>query len=406
MCLIVNKPTDQAFFSNTKFKNACSTNADGLGIMFVEDGRVNVVKSMGKAYEKLQLFKSFKSKEKFALHLRYATSGLESLDMCHPFEILNKDESGVDLWMMHNGVIYETTDYQSDASDTWHFVELYLKPMLQSDPTLIFNPNIQDMISKFIGTQNKLLFMDSNNEVVIINKKQGFDVDGCWLSNTYSVVAATTTCNYKNYDYDYKDEYDNLPFYKSKYEQETGRTSYFPGDSIREADTKEAEVLAIEDKTKVPHFADNIEWETEEDLIEAYIKHYISERTGIEMFFDEYCSFPDGYDDDLLEIYMEDYGVDEGVARFYAKFGLMPETYALSERTEEEEKYEEVEDVVSKISINPVRRKKQEDRITISNFHSYSRGELQEFIEGYPDEAATLLFDLGEDYHLIRSFSR
>lgn len=188
MCLIVFKRNDRSVFTNRQFKNMIARNNDGLGIMYIEDGRVKHFKTVGSDKEKFKLFQQCRNKVTYAMHSRYKTHGLINEKNCHPYELLSIDKGDpIDLYVMHNGVL-DAPDIDKDMSDTWHYMEYILKPIIKADIDLLWeSPHIQRMITKAIGG-SKLLFMRSDPvkfPILILNSTLGTEKDGCWLSNSH-----------------------------------------------------------------------------------------------------------------------------------------------------------------------------------------------------------------------------
>lgn len=182
MGLIVYKPDDLAVFTDIDFSEA-SSQSQGIGIMFVEDGRLNVVKKIGKYKEQLKLFNEHKNRQSYAAFLGY--SEYEDRGLCPPLHILNKEQHGLDLWMMQSAPVPAMPDIQREYSNAWHMVALQLAPILENNPELIFSPFFQDMITSYIGN-TKMLFMTNQNDIVLLNKEKGLYMDGCWLSHDYN----------------------------------------------------------------------------------------------------------------------------------------------------------------------------------------------------------------------------
>ncbi len=191
MCLIVFKENKDSVFTNRNFKTMITRNSDGLGLMWRENGRVRTEKCMGTPSEKFKLCRKYRNLPTYAMHARIRTHGLTNEANCHPYEIMNMDKGDpIDLYMMHNGMISAAPDTNKDMSDTWHYVEYVLKPLIKSNVDLLWNNEwIQNMISKDIGF-SKLLFMRSDGEakdaVLVLNFKNGTERNGCWLSNDHS----------------------------------------------------------------------------------------------------------------------------------------------------------------------------------------------------------------------------
>jgi len=190
MCLIVYKENEDAFFSNRQFKNMLKRNEDGLGIMWRENGRVKVAKSVGNNKDKFNMWKSIREQtDQYAMHARLKTHGEIDIENCHPYKVLDIDDGDpIDMYMMHNGTISNApTDMDKDKSDTWHFVEATIKPLAKAGLIdLIWkDAAFQKWISGCIA-HSKLLFMrsdDVDNPVIIFNYEKGEELRGCWLSN-------------------------------------------------------------------------------------------------------------------------------------------------------------------------------------------------------------------------------
>lgn len=200
MCLIVVKRDKVASFSVDDFKRSFHRNSDGMGIMYVENDRVQVAKTMGGLKAQLKLYYLHMHREFFALHHRFATHGLKNSENCHPFKVLNIDDGDpIDLYMMHNGTFSMTKfdkNCDTNLSDTNLFVREYMTPILRKAPELIDDIAFQGMIHDFIGYGNKLVFMDNTKRSWIFNKDSGTEKNGCWLSNSYSVADYHTNSNY------------------------------------------------------------------------------------------------------------------------------------------------------------------------------------------------------------------
>lgn len=228
MCLIVAKNSKEASFSVQDFRASFARNGDGTGIMYVENGRVVVEKTMGTVRDHVELYYKHMHRPQFVLHHRMATHGEKSLLNVHPFKVLSLDEGDpYDLYMVHNGVISMnkfSTDCDKRLSDTHLFANEYLTPLMRKYPTIIEDKVFQIMLSDYIGSSNKLTFLRNDGYMYIFNKSSGDDHNGCWLSNKYSIAGAHTTkfygkthgasydkVGYGNYGQEATDE-DNAPY--------------------------------------------------------------------------------------------------------------------------------------------------------------------------------------------------
>lgn len=181
-----------------------SRNADGVGVMYVEDGRVKVDKlvfdpldNTKTKEEKEQEYAAFcnaylEGKDRIVIHHRYKTHGKINEINTHPYRILSMDEGDpIDLYMMHNGTL--SFGSSVEYSDTYHFVEEVLRPILQGgNHALLHTEGVSKLLSSAVKG-SKLVFLDSDNNVTIINESDGKwqevkdQEGGCWISNTYSI---------------------------------------------------------------------------------------------------------------------------------------------------------------------------------------------------------------------------
>jgi len=170
-------------------------NDDGLGIMYRENGRVKVAKSVGTQDERFALFREHRDKPCWAMHSRMRTHGEINEDNCHPYKIMDIDDGDpIDMYMMHNGVLSNAPSIDKKQSDTWHYVEYILKPLIKNNANLFWdNDHINSLIQDHIGKTNKFLFMRSDDveyPVLILNHGAGVERNGMWLSNTYSIASS------------------------------------------------------------------------------------------------------------------------------------------------------------------------------------------------------------------------
>jgi hypothetical protein len=131
-----------------------------------------------------------------AFHLRMRTHGDIDLLNCHPYEILNRAEHGLDLWLMHNGVLATGNRADITKSDTWHYIQDYLKPMLAGNPDFAFHPSFKALIEDHIGGSNKFVIMDNEGRQTVINQSSGVYWGGLWLSNTYAWTSSKSAKNH------------------------------------------------------------------------------------------------------------------------------------------------------------------------------------------------------------------
>jgi hypothetical protein len=204
MCLIIQATKPEVITENM-MNCAYLNNDDGFGLMFANKGKVHVHKlGKPKSFKSInKLWDSYKNLDvPMGLHFRFNTNGESSKAMSHPYQVLTKEESNRDVWLMHNGPQLPTPMIDSNKSDTHQFVKWVLRPQLLNEPELLYNPDWQEMLSDMIGS-DKLLFLDSKTEeFTIINEEQGKTTDDMWLSNTYSLEPRGNYALSRDYKYD------------------------------------------------------------------------------------------------------------------------------------------------------------------------------------------------------------
>jgi len=189
MCLIFIKPkTAKNYLTHERFINALTNNPHAVGIVYRDNGKVNIQRFVKPEANKEEIYNIIKDKEEFAIHFRYATHGILNLTNTHPFIVTNG------LCMMHNGVMSEFGNLNKDWSDTKNFVEYFLKPYVEEEGIgVVQNKDFKEDLEKVIGAGNKLLFIDKDFNFSIINENAGVWREGCWLSNSYSVEPPYST---------------------------------------------------------------------------------------------------------------------------------------------------------------------------------------------------------------------
>lgn len=400
MCLIAYKPDATADFSNNKFHNAANINRDGLGVMWVEDGRVQVEKEVGNQTNISKLYRKHKHKTTYALHLRFATHGTKDLDNCHPFQILDKDVHGKDLWMMHNGVIHDVAITDKTKSDTYHFVHTYMAMLLENNPELIYNDNFKYFVQKYIGGSNKLLFMDNEANVIIMNESSGGWREKCWLSSPHYTnnpqpkyqPPAQRNGSY-GWGYNQSNNYDD----DDKYEYASPKTPANAGPVVPLA----TKLPVILDKHGTP-MAPKASPEGVKEFQEAMKLQEEDEKDtkAWEDLINEIENLPeDAGPDAMLEAYIKYYGEENGTKLYLDEIGDLPEGWKVPDEViTEEDKEAVLKDITKETplpeSIVGDRRVPRKTPLTMSSLYKASIPQLREFIASFPDEAADALADL------------
>jgi hypothetical protein len=186
MCLIIrcdkNIPLNKALVEHWQEKNG-----DGWGMMWLQDNHIMSFKSMEVAalwdkYVELQAYDP-------VIHLRWRTHGDTDLNNCHPYYC------GHGIFLMHNGIISDASNRQKEKSDTWHFVEDWLKNLfaLTKNPHQTIRSEVfRKMFEKEIGTNNRIILGDRGGFVSFNDKawhtidNEDTGVKGLVVSNTYA----------------------------------------------------------------------------------------------------------------------------------------------------------------------------------------------------------------------------
>jgi hypothetical protein len=191
--------------------------------MFSNNGDLVIKKIIPKnAQEFIQFYRADIQGRDCAFHLRMRTHGAIDLLNCHPYEVLNRAEHGIDLWLMHNGILSTGNKADEKMSDTWHYINDYLKPMLAGNPDFAFHPAFQALIADHIGSSNKFVLMDNEGRQVVINESAGVYWGGLWLSNTYAWDASSSASKNKVNAKKAKKQAKEMPVIKYSYKKGYG----------------------------------------------------------------------------------------------------------------------------------------------------------------------------------------
>jgi hypothetical protein len=284
MCLIIHRPTIEGLLPHPSIIQEAGEhgNDDGIGVMYVADGRVKVEKAFFSAKDnkrygtgyysrgneevaqrQAKFYQKFMHLDSVTFHLRLATQGWLDKFMCHPFRVLRKGEPlkdgslcPIDLCLMHNG-IFRIPERIKNNSDTWHFAKDYVRPILLSNPDLIYRKSFQDLLSGF-STGSRLLFLDSNNNTIIINENTGEWQDGVWYSGksyTPSLFPAKRYLGYEGYKGYGADRLDSAKKGNTAWDGDANESWTDPDDK------KETPVEPLPNETGVAKIGDNSEKE-------------------------------------------------------------------------------------------------------------------------------------------------
>ena len=167
--------------SKDRLREAYNANPDGCGFMWKSDLNVEHFKGcwdFDQAHSIYEMLEDFGVS--FVVHFRTASSGSISEENCHPFYVNDK------LAFVENGNLYEYSDYFGDKhKDNKTDIQRFNDDVLKKLPDgFIHVPNIRKALEYYCKRkQVKMIFMNSNGTVDIVNEVAGEWVDGCWYSN-------------------------------------------------------------------------------------------------------------------------------------------------------------------------------------------------------------------------------
>ena len=189
MCIIAVKPkgvkiTDQIM---NVLENCWIWNPDGAGLMTPSANGISISKGFmdwDDLEQYLEVYNEELSDSQVVFHFRWATHGLTNQENCHPFpitsdiDLLTSLEVDSKIGMVHNGIIDRCADVNSKISDTMKFCKF----ISNLPNNFTGNKSMIELITGYIGT-DKMIFLNRNGDVKIVNENKGIWKDGNWYSN-------------------------------------------------------------------------------------------------------------------------------------------------------------------------------------------------------------------------------
>ena len=178
MCIIIVKQAGVEL-KEEWMDNSAKNNPHGFGLSFVNEHTKELEVHKTLEYEAFKLIYEEALQENpnadFVLHFRKNTCGETTEDNCHPFQVADG------LVLYHNGTIKPLDHKNKDEkrSDTRIFAEeiaAYLPYQWER------NAAIHELIEHYIG-ESKLVTMDAEGHIEIINEEKGSWEEGLWVSN-------------------------------------------------------------------------------------------------------------------------------------------------------------------------------------------------------------------------------
>ena len=179
MCIAVLRKSN-AVLSRETLKRCFEKNDDGAGFVFAHGRKLILEKGFFTFNKFWNAFSKVPKNCPAIIHFRIASSGLKNKKNCHPF-LINQNCA-----MAHNGILHDWVGEEKDKkSDTVHFVEQILRPLLSKVPRAYLDILFQHMLEKTIDVGNKMIFLDANGRHSILREYAGeWDKKkGCWFSN-------------------------------------------------------------------------------------------------------------------------------------------------------------------------------------------------------------------------------
>lgn len=188
MCLIIQS---QAEIPLTKrfVEDVAKKNNDGWGMMWIQNNQLKTYRSTESKID--HIMEEYNKVKEFApyLHFRMRTHGHVDISNTHPYYC------GHGIYLMHNGVLNMGNADDVSKSDTWHFINKIIRPVLdqaKNPHVMLRTEAFRHMLEESVGHNNRMvigdrggfLILNGNNWHKITNPHTG--VKDTWVSNTYA----------------------------------------------------------------------------------------------------------------------------------------------------------------------------------------------------------------------------
>lgn len=189
MCVIVHLEPKKTI-SKEQLRSCFTANRDGWGIMWAKHDKVHAVKDKSDFDDFYNIWKQVPHDVTRALHFRIRTAGEINKSNCHPFQVTD------DVWMMHNGSI-NAMMMDDKMSDTWNFVVNELRPIVKKWPNFMQSKVFNKLMEDVTG-YSKLLFLNSQGEVLKVRNGVWVERQGIHYSNGHSLLNNYSSGIYSN----------------------------------------------------------------------------------------------------------------------------------------------------------------------------------------------------------------
>lgn len=186
MCLLALINIDSVF-TDTELLDFIASNNDGYGFMRPATESYGVVTykqptsdNFVANFRAWQDMTRASGQTEFAMHTRMRTHGDIDFHNAHPHKVTD------DLWLMHNGILSIDTKSNAKNSDTIHYIEQVISPLLAHTTLSAWQePVLLTLIGNSIGHSNKFVLCTPSG-FGVANYAAGIEFRGSWFSNIYA----------------------------------------------------------------------------------------------------------------------------------------------------------------------------------------------------------------------------
>ena len=187
MCLLALINIDSVF-TDIELMDFIEHNQDGLGftrpdthLLSVHTYKQPTTKGFVAKFREWHAATRADGQTTFAMHTRMKTHGAIDFHNAHPHYVTEE------MQMMHNGILNIDCKSNPKNSDTIHYIEQVLRPLvaLTQESAWVLTSPVLDLIGQSIGASNKLVFCTPAG-FGVVNRQAGIEFRGSWFSNTYA----------------------------------------------------------------------------------------------------------------------------------------------------------------------------------------------------------------------------
>lgn len=228
MCIIVHRPAG-AEIPRENLDECIRINKDGWGMMYLSGDRIVTTRSLDMSEFHSQ-YGQIPKGVPLGIHFRIKTHGLIDHANLHPYKILDYDEDGEDMYLMHNGTI-DIAQTDKNMSDTWH-LSLLLKKMLKggNSEEILNSEDFTWLMSK-LSSHSKFMILSSKTKMYHFFNQKGFveDFGGCSFSNhSYKLYPAYNAAHSRSSQYFHHGSYNGMGFTGQHGGATSGNGANFP----------------------------------------------------------------------------------------------------------------------------------------------------------------------------------